>query len=216
MNKNDLEKTIVETAYNVGFGAKVHFATYDIIAKIPELVGFLSFAIGVFALFVESLPVKVMSATFIVLGVASLHITQYDHNKEKYEQAGIELTKLYNRLKALYMNVRSNEGAELREQEKELECIEKEYYEKCISNQVLLSNWYAHYKFFWQHQIDWMSEQKKFRLFQDKIPLSFVVTVVCIAFFGAFLTLAQMDAVVDALCNGVEQGASPNVTPSRR
>ena len=31
MDKDDLLKHIAETGYNVGFGAKLHFATYDIV-----------------------------------------------------------------------------------------------------------------------------------------------------------------------------------------
>ena len=35
MDKNTLLKMIAETGYNVGFGAKKHFATYDIVEKAP-------------------------------------------------------------------------------------------------------------------------------------------------------------------------------------
>ena len=47
-----------------------------------------------------------------------------------------------------------------------------------ISKQILFSDWYAHYKFFWQVQIDWIDEQKNFNLLRDKIPLTFSLTVV--------------------------------------
>ncbi|MEC6126925.1 MULTISPECIES: hypothetical protein [Acinetobacter] len=43
-----------------------------------------------------------------------------------------------------------------------------------MSKQILFSNWYAHYKFFWEHQISWMDEQLKFRFIRDKIPLSLI------------------------------------------
>ncbi|AWN16176.1 hypothetical protein SALB1_1978 [Salinisphaera sp. LB1] len=41
------------------------------------------------------------------------------------------------------------------------------------SKQILFSDWYAHYKFFWQHQIEWIDEQKQFTFWRDKVPLSF-------------------------------------------
>jgi hypothetical protein len=53
--------------------------------------------------------------------------------------------------------------------------IENEYYANSISKQIFASDWYAHYKFFWQHQIDWIDEQLKFKFFKDKIPLSIII-----------------------------------------
>ena len=46
-----------------------------------------------------------------------------------------------------------------------------------MSKQILFSDWYAHYKFFWQHQIEWVDEQKKFDFFRDKVPLSLYVFI---------------------------------------
>ena len=42
MNKAELLKCIAETGYNVGFGAKKHFATYDLLEKMPGWIGFIS------------------------------------------------------------------------------------------------------------------------------------------------------------------------------
>ena len=47
MNKLDLLKSIAEKGYDVGFGAKKHFATYDIIEKTPGLISFSSMAFGI-------------------------------------------------------------------------------------------------------------------------------------------------------------------------
>lgn len=178
MTKDDLLRSIAETGYNVGFGAKKHFATYDLVAKVPGLIGFVSMAVGIFALFLEQLSTKHLSAAFIVLGVAGLCINHYDHKKQSYANAGSELTELFNRLKSLYFNVKETKGADLCQFESELANIEQDYYSKCISEQILFSDWYAHYKFFWQHQIGWIEEQKNFGFFHDKIPLSLVVSVV--------------------------------------
>src|ERR1035437_3257855 len=106
MTKQDLLKRIADTAYNVGFGAKKHFATYDITAKVPGFIGFVSTAVGVFGLVFDLLSTKTLSAAFIVLGIMGISITLYDHKKEKYAEAGTKLTQIFNRLKALYFNVK--------------------------------------------------------------------------------------------------------------
>ena len=169
-------KTIAEKAYDVGFGAKKHFATYDIIDKAPGLISFSSMAFGIFALVIKDLSTEFISATFIVLGVVGLYINFYNHKKDAYGQAGIVLTQLFNELKALYLTVKSmDEDGDFSVPQKELSQIESRYYQTSISKQILFSNWYAHYKFYWELQIGWINEQLKFRFFRDKLPLSLLL-----------------------------------------
>jgi hypothetical protein len=177
MDKNDLLKHIAETGYNVGFGAKLHFATYDIVDKTPGLIGFISTAIGIFSLFINALTNNYLSATFIIIGISGLYISFYDATKMEYESAGKELTQIFNKLKRLYYRTKSAQPDELSIIETELCALENNYYQLAISKQILFSDWYAHYKFFWQHQIEWIEEQKKFRVFRDKIPLSFLLSL---------------------------------------
>ena len=173
MQKSDLLKSIAEKGYDVGFGAKKHFATYDIIEKAPGFIGFFSMAFGIFSLVIKSLSTDYTSAIFIILGVIGLYISLYDHKKICYEKSGVALTKNYNQLKALYLEVKSsNDGDDYSEFQNKLSEIEGCYYADCISKQILFSNWYAHYKFFWEHQIGWVNEQLNFNFFRDKIPLS--------------------------------------------
>lgn len=190
MNKSEVLRCIAEKGYDVGFGAKKHFATYDIIDKIPGLIGFISMAFGIFALAVKGLSTELISATFIVLGVMGLYISMYNHKKEAYEKAGIELTKLFNELKELYFRVKSlGEDIDFSVYQQELSEIEGRYYPLCISTQILLSNWYTHYKFFWEQQIGWIDEQLEFSFFRDKIPLSLWSTLlVSISLAVYFLT----------------------------
>ncbi|MDP2992634.1 MAG: SLATT domain-containing protein [Deltaproteobacteria bacterium] len=177
MRKEDLLKQIADTAYNVGFGAKKHFATYDIVEKAPGWIGFVSMGIGVFALFIEVLATKHMAAILIVLGISGLLINLYNETKQTYEQKGVFLTKLFNELKSLYFSVKALDKSDFTEEAEKLSEIESRYYSNCISKQILFSDWYAHYKFFWQHQIDWVEEQKHFKFWRDKVPLSFVLVV---------------------------------------
>ena len=178
MNKENLLKNIADTAYNVGFGAKKHFATFDIVDKSPGLISFLVIAFGIYALAIDSLSTDFLSATFIVLGISGLYISFLQPKKDEYENAGIELTKLYNRLYKLYIRAKDSEEKALQDLLEELEEIESSYYSISISKQILLSDWYAHYKFFWQHQIDWVDEQKNFNFFRDKVPLSLSLTLI--------------------------------------
>jgi hypothetical protein len=181
MKKSDLLKSIAEKGYDVGFGAKKHFATYDIIDKAPGLISFSSMAFGILALAFKGLSTELISAIFIILGVVGLYISLYDHNKSSYEQAGIALTKLYNELKALYLKAKNiDEESDFSELEKKLADIENRFYSECISKQILFSNWYAHYKFYWELQIEWVNEQLKFSFFRDKIPLSLWLIILVI------------------------------------
>lgn len=172
MNKDGLLRSIAETGYNVGFGAKKHFATYDIIEKMPGVIGFVSLAVGILSLVVEPLSAKLPSAALTVAGVCALYINFYDHSKMEYERVGKELTQLFNRLRDLYRSVQG--GADIDASYLTLKQIEAAYYPMAISNQILLSDWYAHYKFFEQQQIDWIDEQLKFS-WRDKFPLSFLL-----------------------------------------
>lgn len=178
MDRNDLLSRIADTAYNIGFGAKKHFATYDVVEKAPGWIAFISLGVGVCALFIEILAAKHISAILIVLGISGLFINSYAETKQRYEQTGVLLTKLFNELKSLYFIVKSAEKSIWEEEIEKLSEIESAYYSNCISKQIFFSDWYAHYKFFWQHQIDWVDEQKHFRFWRDKVPLS--LTVFCV------------------------------------
>jgi SMODS and SLOG-associating 2TM effector domain 6 len=194
MDKDSLLKDIAETGYNVGFGGRKHFATYDIVDKTPGLISFLSMAFGTYALVFDGLSTEFLSASFVVLGIIGLYISFYDSRKSDYEKAGTALTRLFNELRQLYRSTKSANNDALPEYKQKLNDIEIRYYETCISKQILFSDWYAHYKFFWQVQIDWIDEQKNFKLLRDKIPLTFSLTVIlavaALIFWGSnFLNL---------------------------
>lgn len=191
MDKDGLLKSIAETGYNVGFGAKKHFATFDIIEKVPGFIGFASIAIGIFSLVCEPLSTKLPSACLTIAGVCAVYIALYNHRKSDYERVGIELTKLFNELKMLYRGVQS--GADVAAGVVSLKAIESSYYAHAISNQIVFSDWYAHYKFFAQQQIDWVDEQKKFT-WRDKFPLSLILTVMVVFCLIVWLVFAHFTA----------------------
>lgn len=190
MKKDDLLKQIAVAGYNVGYGAKIHFSTYDIVQKTPDRINLLSLSIAVFALFIDLLTVKFLSATFVVLGISVLYISFYKDVLQQYNEKGVLFTNLFNDLRILYFEVKSKKTDNITSEIKKLRSIEKTFNENSISKQILFSNWYAHYKFFWQHQIDWVEEQKRFSLFRDKIPLSLSFVVALLFLFGVYFLLA--------------------------
>ncbi|MCW1510757.1 SLATT domain-containing protein [Acinetobacter baumannii] len=196
MKRDDLLKCIADTGYNVGFGAKKHFATYDLVEKSPGWISFISIAFGIYSLAFKELSTSFLSASFTVLGVVGLYVSMYDAKKSDYEKAGVELTKIYNQLRALYYSVQSkSDSDDLTNLISEYQQLESQYYSVGLSKQILFSDWYAHYKFFWQHQIEWVDEQKNFSFFRDKVPLSFYMfLVVLIVMAICFIYKANLSA----------------------
>ncbi|WP_161866108.1 SLATT domain-containing protein [Pseudomonas yangonensis] len=189
MSQASLLKNIAETGYNVGFGGRKHWATYDIVEKVPGFIGFLGTAVGIFALVYDSLSAKSISATMAVIGIIGIYISVYDSKKSEYEKSAVELTKIYNGLRDLYRKVQSLPAdADFTAYQAELSSLEGQYYSVSISKQILFSDWYAHYKFFWQYQIDWVNEQKNFSLVRDKVPLTAWLAVAAVLVsIGAYL-----------------------------
>ena len=177
MDKQSLLRYIAETAYNVGIGAKKSFATYDIVDKVPGVIGFLSMGVGVFALFTPWLSTQHMSATLIVFGILALYISFYNANKEKYADAGKKLTEVFNELKTLYFSVKDNSDKTTETNIEAVRVLERKVSDASIPKQILFSDWFAHYKFFWQHQIGWIDEQLNFKIFRDKVPLTLSMSI---------------------------------------
>lgn len=198
MNKAELLRYIAETGYNVGFGAKKHLATYDLLEKMPGWIGFVSTAVGILGLIIDAFSTKLVSAIFVIIGISGLYISFYDRDKNEYEKAGSALTSLLNELKSLYFDVKSlPDNSDVSTYQAKINDIEQRYLPLCISKQILFSNWYAHYKFFWEHQIDWMDEQLKFKFLRDKVPLSlifilFILILIIIFFQRDCITLKIM------------------------
>lgn len=193
MTKSDLLKHIAQTAYNIGYAAKKHFATHDLAAKAPGSISFLTFSVGLIFLLIDFSGKKYFSAACLILGMIGLRVSMWDHKKERYSETGEKLTGLFNDAKALYFQVKASSETDLSRFEAQLSTLQTEYTTMGISNQMLFSDWYAHYKFFWQQQIDWIDEQLHFRFFRDKLPLSFTAAVV-------FVLLVLVGCVVFHLC----------------
>ena len=192
MTKNDLLKQIAESAYNIGFGAKKSFATFDIVDKIPGILNFCALAIGILALVIDELNIKIVSASLIIFGVIGIYISKYDDKKDEYAILGSEIKKLFNELKSLYHSVKAkSDDTNFDEDISKMKEIEDKFYSITIPKQILFSDWYAHYKFFWQWatHIKWLESELELSFWKNKIPLSFIVFigVVLLIFVGSLI-----------------------------
>ena len=146
-------------------------ATYDLICKASGWISFISLAVGVFALFIPELATNVISAILIIFGVATMYIQFYDSEKQSYESAGIEQTKIFNELEVIYRNVKSDANFDYQRTQQSIDAIMSRFYGTVISKQIFGSNWYAHYKFYCEFEKAWVEEELNLTL-KDKIPLS--------------------------------------------
>lgn len=202
MNKDALLKLIAETGYNIGYAAKKHLATYDIVEKLPGWIAIISLAAGVFALIIPALTASYVSAIFIVIGIASLFLSFYTDQKEAYATAGSELTSKFHELRVLYQSVKSKpDGSDFTAAVSEMKAIQSQAQSMNIKKQVFMSDWYAHYKFFWQSQTGWMDEQLDFKLIRDKMPLGLTVTLVAIIMLLILRAIPSVEFLIER-CGG--------------
>lgn len=199
MDINNLKKHIAETAYNVGYSAKLHFASYEMIERLPGLISFFSMAFGIYALAFSNLSTKFMSCTLLVLGLIGLYISMKNGDKETYEEKGIALTGLFNELKHLMSDAKS-QSPNTPDIESKLNDIEQRYNNSCASNHIMFTTWFAHYKFFWEQQIAWIDEQRKFGFFRDKVPLTFWISLIVMV----IIVLLNTDAIMTHICKFIQ------------
>jgi len=173
MLREQLLKLIAVAGYDVGFGSKTHFATFDIVEKAPGWLGLASLVGGIYSLYVPFWASQHVAAAFVVFGVISLYIGLYGTEKTKYEEVGKALTTDFHSLHVLYRKVEAlPAGSDASAFLNDFEKVRTHANSIGLSKQIFLSDWYAHYKFFWQMQVDWINESRPLRFFRDKIPLS--------------------------------------------
>lgn len=201
MKREPLLVLIAETGYNVGYGAKKHFATYDIIEKLPGWVAFFSAAAAVLALFVPAFEEKWVSAAFLIISIGTGNILLYDRDKSKYCEAGEALTERFHELRLLYQAVKAEPvGTDLPARATEHAAIQAKALTAKVSRQIFLSDWYAHYKFFWQSQTSWMNEQLHFKLIRDKLPLGLTLTLLVATVFLGWIAIFRLPFIAAVFC----------------
>jgi len=172
MTKENLLKALAENGYNVGFGAKKSFASFDIVTKLPSWVSFIILSIGILQLGYPHLATKAISIVLILVSIAIIFLGFYTSSASDFEVAGKHATDCFYKLRNLYYKVQSSTNPIYTNEVAEMNQIMADFSSKTISRQVFLSHWYAHFKFFYEMQIDWIDEQLNFRFFKDKFPNS--------------------------------------------
>ena len=185
MENTSLKRHIAETAYNVGYSAKLHFATFEMIEKLPGIISFISMAFGIYALAFSQLSTKFMSCTLLVLGLMGLYVTVRNGDKSDYEARGIKLTDQFNELKHL-MSEAENTSSDLESIKEKLKDIESRYNKSCASHHITFASWFAHYKFFWEQQTEWIKVYRPFNFFRDQVPLTLWLALLVILIIAAF------------------------------
>ncbi|MDP2562782.1 SLATT domain-containing protein [Psychrobium sp. 1_MG-2023] len=206
MEKNDLLKHIAETGYNVGYTAKLHFASYEMIEKIPGIISVISMTFGIYALAYDGLSTKFISSTLLALGIIGLYVSLRNADKNDYQEKGVTLTNLFNDLKHLVNEVKGSTG-ELTEFSNRLRSIESDYNNNCASQHIMFATWFAHYKFFWEQQTSWIEEYRKFGFIRDKVPLTLWLVLATAVFYAAF-NYAELLGYICELSQNQSKGAN--------
>jgi len=169
--KNDLLLKIAEKGYIVGYGACLNFATFDIVKKCPGRLAFLSIVVGILGLAWPGFAGTFVSIIVLILGIVSIYIERFTYDIDSYGKRGVTNTNQLNYLKNLYYEVKAmEENADFSDIEAKYVAIEQEFNYGSQPNQILFSNWLAHFKFFCEKDVSWMDEQLHFGCWKDKIP----------------------------------------------
>lgn len=111
IDKKQIQHHIARVAYEVWYGAKLNFWTYDIVIKLPPYVSFFSLAIGILGLSYPEMGeglVKFMSVSILIIGIISFYVERFDADKHK--SMGIKNINQRNELHTLYEEMNSTES----------------------------------------------------------------------------------------------------------
>ena len=186
MNKQELLKSIAQSGYNIGFGAKKHFATYDLYRVFPRTISFLVLAIGIFQLtciykdtISNSYWNDFMAVIIIIAALLSLIIDLVGYNKNEIAKKAKDLIGLFNQLRVLYYQVKGTDSTnDIEIYLRQLKDIEEEAKNIALSDLAIGINIYTHWSFFGgSTQIDWIDEQLKFKC-SDKFPFFHIESII--------------------------------------
>lgn len=176
MSKDALLKSIANKAYNIGFGAQKHFASYHFYSQLPRLLSIATILVGIFQLInvyksISATTQDIISAFVIIIGVIALVLDAGSKDKTKYNEVGKKLTKHYNDLHFMYNKIKSSSDTEdFSSYESKIEEIENDFQAISLSDQVSMTHIYTNLVFFFAGpQIDWLDEQLHFKA-KDKFP----------------------------------------------
>lgn len=177
---------IALTAYNVGFGGKKHFVTYDVLRIVPKAVSLLTMIIGVFQLLDQYKTVstdnqQLISVILLSIGLIAFVVDLSSDPKEEYNVAGKKLLVLFNELRRIYLEVDSlSDSSDFSTYIARIDAITQEVSHISISKQVVMGNWLTHIGFFYVMQSKWVSKELG-HTWRDKLPILHFETLIYVS-----------------------------------
>ncbi|WP_104402686.1 SLATT domain-containing protein [Vibrio penaeicida] len=177
MTEQSIKKQIAREYYNVIYGAKLNFSSFDFCEKIPSLISFFSLSLGILGLAFAEFNSKTLAASLLIVGLVGLLLKPREAIKEQYYTAGVELTQLSKKLEIIHSEVDENDLTSVESARKSLIQTQELHKEVKQPSPVLLATWFAHYKLFSEHNSKWLCNELDLT-WRDKFPLSLRVAIV--------------------------------------
>ncbi|WP_312788926.1 SLATT domain-containing protein [Sphingobacterium sp.] len=192
MNQTDFLYTLAQKGYDIGFGAKKNFSSYDILNKLPSWVGFISLVVGIVQIAYENIPFnKELSIILIFAAIGILYTEGFKSKINDFHEEGVRLTRLYNKIRDLYTEAKADANFNYINYETRYQNILNAFYSNTISKQVFMSQWFAHFKFFGEMQVDWIERELNLKWFKDKVPNSLKITILLIIIIIAIILIYE-------------------------
>lgn len=184
MNKTNLLQSIAQSAYDIGFGGKKHFITYDILRITPRAISVLTMILGVYQLLtwykenVTAGKQDFIAATLIAIGLIALVIDLLSDSKEEYNLVGKRLLNFFNELRRMHLTVSAmDETSDFSTFIARHEAIVNEASTISISKQTIFTHWLTHFGFFYVMQSKWVVSELKLT-WRDKYPIMHMETYI--------------------------------------
>jgi hypothetical protein len=208
LNQTDFLNTLAQKGYDIGFGAKKNFSSYDIINKLPSWVGFISLMVGIIQIAYENIPFnKELSIILIFVAIAILYTEGFKSRVDDFHTEGVRLTRLYNKIRDLYTEAKADVNFNYANYDPRYQTILTDFYSSTISKQVFMSQWFAHFKFFGEMQVTWIEEELNLKWFKDKVPNSLKITILFIILITIIILIYEYSPNIRGFynqCNGTK------------
>ncbi|WP_157824443.1 SLATT domain-containing protein [Moritella sp. Urea-trap-13] len=183
MSEQTIKKQIAREFYNVIYGAKLNFSSFDICEKLPSIISLLSLSIGVFGLGFKAFNSTALSVFLLIVGIIGIMLKPRELQKEAYCEVGVKLTGISKKLELLHSNVNEADEESVIKTRADLSQLQDQHLAISQPAPVFLSSWFAHYKVFSEHNNKWMCEELNLGI-KDKIPLSLRLPIIGLFIVG--------------------------------
>ena len=198
MKKEIVLNNIARTAYNIGFGGKKHFVTFDMYRILPRLISTITIFIGIIQLtylyndeIINTNGKELIAAILICVGIIGLILDILGTDKSKYNVVGKQLIGYYNELADLYSEVKGldeNDSIDWNAYDDRRSKISKSAQEASISEQLIFTHWLTHFGFFYSMQSNWVVKELNLT-WKDKFPILHFETLILLLLIVFFIII---------------------------